>query len=83
MKFYLRTYRIPMVLIIMGALMSIAASLRFAENYVSELFWFGILCIALGVLGWLSVQAMKILRRRTAKSKKTSSKRTGRGRFGV
>jgi len=56
MKVYLRSYKIPTVLIIMGALMCIAASLTIAENYIAELFWFGSICLALGILGWLSVQ---------------------------
>jgi len=69
MKVYLRSYKIPTVLIIMGALMCIAASLTIAENYISELFWFGAICLALGILGWLSVQLGNYMSKRRLRMK--------------
>ena len=69
MKVYLRSYKIPTVLIIMGALMCIAASLTIAEHYISELFWFGSICLALGILGWLSVQLGNYMSRRRLRIK--------------
>ncbi len=69
MKVYLRSYKIPTVLIIMGALMCIAASLTIAEHYIGELFWFGSICLALGILGWLSVQLGNFLSRRRLRVK--------------
>ncbi|MDP6156483.1 MAG: hypothetical protein QF682_10205 [Candidatus Thermoplasmatota archaeon] len=69
MKVYLRSYKIPTVLIIMGALMCIAASLTIAEHYISELFWFGSICLAMGILGWLSVQFGNFISRRRLRMK--------------
>ena len=69
MKVYLRSYKIPTVLIIMGALMCIAASLTIAEHYIDELFWFGSICLALGILGWLSVQLGNYMSKRRLRMK--------------
>ena len=69
MKVYLRSYKIPTVLIIMGALMCIASSLTIAEHYISELFWFGAFCVLLGILGWLSVQLGSYISRKRIRTK--------------
>lgn len=69
MKLYLRSYKIPTVLIIMGSLMCIAASLQFAENFIELLFGLGTVCVCLGILGWLSVQFGNFLSRRRIRAK--------------
>ena len=74
MKVYLRSYKIPTVLIIMGALMCIAASLTIAEHYISELFWFGAACMLLGIFGWLSVQLGNYMAKRRVRAKVQAKK---------
>lgn len=80
MKVYLRSYKIPTVLIIMGSLMCIASSLTIAEHYISELFWFGVFCVMLGILGWLSVQLGSYISRKRIRSKtqQTAAKQQSR-----
>ena len=62
MKVYIRSYRIPTVLIIMGGIMTIMASSTLAANYEVWLFIYGTVCLLLGIFGWLGVQIPKIMR---------------------
>ena len=62
MKVYIRSYRIPTVLIIMGGIMTIMASSTLAANYEVWLFIYGTVCLLLGIFGWLGVQIPKALR---------------------
>jgi hypothetical protein len=62
MKVYIRSYRIPTVLIIMGGIMTIMASSTLADNYEVWLFIYGTVCLLLGIFGWLGVQIPKALR---------------------
>ena len=62
MKVYIRSYRIPTVLIIMGGIMSIMASWEMAHRYQIWLFVYGTVCLLLGIFGWLGVQIPKALK---------------------
>jgi len=62
MKVYIRSYRIPTVLIIMGGIMTIMASSTLADSYEAWLFIYGTVCLLLGIFGWLGVQIPKALR---------------------
>ena len=63
MKVYIRSYRIPTVLIIMGGIMAIVASTTMAvDKYAIFLFIYGTVCLLLGIFGWLGVQIPKALK---------------------
>ena len=62
MKVYIRSYRIPTVLIIMGGIMTIMASTTMADQYEIWLFVYGTVCLLLGIFGWLGVQIPKALK---------------------
>ena len=62
MKVYIRSYRIPTVLIIMGGIMTIMASTTLVDQYEIWLFVYGTVCLLLGIFGWLSVQLPKALK---------------------
>ncbi len=81
MRYYLPKYQIPSNLIIIGGLMCIAASLEFAENYVKNLFWFGALCIFIGILGWIWVQVKATLARNRNRGSGGKSSSGYKGRF--
>ena len=62
MKVYIRSYRIPTVLIIMGGIMTIVASSTLANELKWFLFWYGTVCLFLGIMGWLGIQISKSLK---------------------
>ena len=76
MKVYLRSYKIPTILIIMGSSMCIAASLQFTVDYVSLLFWLGVGCLFLGILGWLSIQFGNYMSKRRVRAKAQENTQT-------
>jgi len=81
MKVYIRSYRIPTVLIIMGGIMTIMASTTMAvTEYAIWLFVYGTVCLLLGIFGWLGVQIPKALKsllkpRRTGEPAMNSKRR--------
>jgi uncharacterized membrane protein len=60
MKVYIRSYRIPTVLLIMGSIMCIMATSIAADKYEMALFAYGTICLFFGLMGWLGVQLAKI-----------------------
>ena len=60
MKVYIRSYRIPTVLIIVGGIMVMMAASVAANKYEIWLFAYGTVCLFLGIMGWLGVQLAKI-----------------------
>jgi len=67
MKVLVKSYRIPMVLLIMGPIVMIASSLSVAERYVGELHTIGWLFIILGLLGWLLPEISRTMRKSAAR----------------
>jgi hypothetical protein len=61
MKVYIRSYRIPTVLIIVGGAMVVMAASVAADKYEIWLFIYGTVCLFLGIIGWLGVQISKSL----------------------
>jgi len=72
MRVYLRSYRIPTVLIIMGSIMCIAATLSVSVQYTDILFYEGLFCVSLGILGWVIPSFVRFLKV-GSKTKKTTT----------
>jgi len=90
MKVYVRTYRVQITLIIMGAIMCIAAASKGIERFTTELFYMGTFCVFLGIFAWLLVQVSVIMGKGKSQSgggadapqrKLRSTSPGGRGRY--
>ena len=59
----MRTYiRLPSVLVIMGAIMAMTATLEVAVRYTDTLFTVGMIFVVIGITSWVIIQIYNYLR---------------------
>ncbi len=62
MKVYIRSYKIPTVLIIVGGAITVMSGSTFTDKFEWFLLVVGVFCLALGIAGWASVQVGKLFK---------------------
>ena len=67
MKVYIRSYKIPTVLIIIGGAIVVMSGSSFITRFEWFLLVVGSICLFLGIMGWASVQIGKLFKNDTKK----------------